>query len=243
MTVKRALITGAGRGIGKASALALARVGYDVTLVARTRTELEQVAVDIKAVGRRAEVVAGDVTDDKTLLTAFARAPVDVLVNSAGMNHPEPFVDIPLERFDALMNLNVRATFVGCQIAARQWFDEKHRGVIINISSQMGHVGAPLRAVYCATKHAVEGLTKALAVELGPLGIRVLSIAPTFVVTPMTATALNDQKQRQRIVDQIPLGFVGTPEDVASAVVFAASDKARLLHGSSLVIDGGWTAK
>jgi NAD(P)-dependent dehydrogenase (short-subunit alcohol dehydrogenase family) len=243
MTERRVLITGAGRGIGRASALHLARAGYDATLVARTRSELDEVAEVIRAEGRRADVIAGDVTERETLQTAFAQAPIDALVNSAGTNHPEPFVEVPVERYDALMELNVKATFMACQLAARHWLEEKHRGVIVNVSSQMGHVGAPLRTVYCATKHAVEGLTKALAAELGPRGIRVLSIAPTFIVTPMTEAALNDQQQRQTIIDQIPLGLVGTPDDVAGAVVFAISEQARLLHGSSLVIDGGWTAK
>ena len=240
---ERALITGAGRGIGRACALALAERGHDVTLLARTGAELERVAAEVRSHGRRPEIVVGDVTLPETLRTAFERGPVDLLVNSAGANHPEQFIEVPLERFDELMRLNVRATFVACQMAAKAWIEDGRRGVIVNLSSQMGHVGAVERSVYCASKHAVEGLTKALAVELGPSGIRVTSVAPTFVETPMTAASLGDPEKHQEIVSQIPLGFVGTAEDVAEAVVFAASKQARLLHGASLVIDGGWTAK
>jgi NAD(P)-dependent dehydrogenase (short-subunit alcohol dehydrogenase family) len=240
---KCALITGAGRGIGRACALGFARQGFDVTLVARTRIELDEVAVAVRSEGRDAEVIAGDVTRPEVLADAFKTQPPDVLVNSAGTNHPEPFVDVPLEHFDELMDVNVRATFVASQIAARLWLAEDRAGVIVNVTSQMGHVGAVNRSVYCASKHAVEGLTKALAVELAPFGIRVASVAPTFIETPMTAAALSDPAQRSAIVEQIPLGRVGSADEVAEAVVFAASDQARLLTGSSLVIDGGWTAK
>lgn len=240
---RRALVTGAGRGIGEACAVELARSGCDITCVARTRSDLDDTARQIRALGRRGDVVPGDVTDDRTLAEAFAQAPVDLLVNAAGTNHPEPFTEVPLKRFDELVALNLRATFAACQLAARGWIADGREGVIVNVSSQMGHVGARHRSVYCATKHAVEGLTKALAVELGPLDIRVVSVAPTFIATPMTADALADPDQRTEIVDQIPLGFVGEPRDVAHAVVFAASERARLLHGASLIIDGGWTAR
>jgi NAD(P)-dependent dehydrogenase (short-subunit alcohol dehydrogenase family) len=240
---RRALVTGAGRGIGRACALGLAADGADVTLLARTRSELDEVAREVRRSGRSCHVVAGDVTDVDVLSDAFGRAPVDVLVNVAGANHPEPFVDVPAERFDGLIALNLWATFFASQLAARSWLQTRRPGVIVNVSSQMGHVGAARRSVYCAAKHAVEGLTKALAVELGPSGIRVVSVAPTFVETSMTAAWLADPSERSHILSQIPLGTIGTPEDVASAVVFAASPGARLLNGTSLVIDGGWTAK
>lgn len=239
----RVVITGAGRGIGRACALAFAERGFDTTLIARTESELAEVAAQVRSEGQGAEVVVGDVTKPEVLHKAFETHPVQVLVNSAGTNYPEPFVAVPMERFDELMRVNVRATFLACQIAARSWLSAGTPGVIVNVSSQMGHVGAVNRSVYCASKHAVEGLTKALAVELGPSGIRVTSVSPTFIETPMTAAALADPEERREIVAQIPLGIVGVPRDVAEAVVFAASPNARLLHGSSLVIDGGWTAK
>jgi NAD(P)-dependent dehydrogenase (short-subunit alcohol dehydrogenase family) len=240
---RRALITGAGRGIGRACAIALAGNGLDLVLVARTRDELEHTARTARRAGVSALVAEADVTDVAALEAGFALAPVDVLVNAAGTNHPEPFADVPLERLDALVALNVRSTFVACQLAVRDWLARGVRGVIVTISSQMGHVGAPNRTVYCMTKHAVEGLTKALAVELAPHGIRAVTVAPTFVETAMTAAALADPDQRDEIVAQIPLGFVGSPEDVAAAVVFATSAEARLVTGSSLLVDGGWTAR
>jgi NAD(P)-dependent dehydrogenase (short-subunit alcohol dehydrogenase family) len=168
---------------------------------------------------------------------------VDVLVNCAGTNRPEPFAEVEEKTFDYLWGLNVKAAFFVSQGVARRMLSDGRRGVIVNMSSQMGHVGAAGRTVYCVTKHAVEGLTKALAVELAPHGIRVVSVAPTFVRTAMTAAQLDDPPTRDEYLSQIPLGTFAMPEHVAAAVVFAASEGAALLTGTSVVIDGGWTAK
>jgi NAD(P)-dependent dehydrogenase (short-subunit alcohol dehydrogenase family) len=167
-----------------------------------------------------------------------------VFVNNAGSNIPEPFVDVTDEHLDRLLNLNVRAAFIAAQAAAKKMLAAAGRGgVIINMSSQMGHVGAVNRTVYCMTKHALEGLTKAMALELAPHGIRAVSIAPTFVETPMTRPMMARPEFAQWVRERIPAGRVGQPEDVAAAVVFAASPAASLVTGTSLVIDGGWTAQ
>jgi NAD(P)-dependent dehydrogenase (short-subunit alcohol dehydrogenase family) len=170
-----------------------------------------------------------------------------VLVNNAGSNIPEPFVEVSEEHLDRLIGLNVRAAFVAAQAAARKMLEApdraSHGGAIVNMSSQMGHVGAVNRTVYCMTKHAIEGLTKAMALELAPHGIRVVSIAPTFVETPMTRPMMARPEFAQWVKERIPAGRVGQPEDVAAAVVFAASPAASLITGTSLVIDGGWTAQ
>jgi NAD(P)-dependent dehydrogenase (short-subunit alcohol dehydrogenase family) len=242
---KTILITGAGRGIGAAIADACARAGAKrIALVARTTQELTAVGQHIEARGARAWIGPCDLTDLAELREVVDRlGAVDVLVNCAGANHPEPFIDVSEKTFDRLVALNLKATFFASQIVARGMIADTRPGVIINISSQMGHVGAPDRTVYCATKHAVEGLTKALGVELAAHGIRVVSIAPTFVRTAMTAAQLDDPPIRERLLAQIPLGRFADPEEVASAVVFAASDRAALVTGSSLVLDGGWTAR
>src|SRR5256714_11003071 len=182
---RTALVTGAGRGIGRACAVALAQAGAEVWLAARTRDELEQAAAEIRAAGGSAHAVVCDVTDSAELRRAIAAMPVlDVLVNNAGSNIPEPFVEVSEAHLDELLNLNVRAAFLAAQAAAKKMLEAPDRqrrgGAILNMSSQMGHVGAVNRSVYCLTKHALEGLTKAMALELAPRGIRVVSIAPTF---------------------------------------------------------------
>jgi NAD(P)-dependent dehydrogenase (short-subunit alcohol dehydrogenase family) len=164
-------------------------------------------------------------------------------VNAAGTNIPEPFLDVDEAAFDALVAVNMKGTFLAAQAAARRMVAAGNGGAIVNLSSQMGHVGAARRSVYCATKHAVEGLTKALAVELAPHGIRVNAVAPTFVETPLTAPFLADDAFRAEVLDHIPLGRIGTVADVAGAVVFLASPAAALITGASLLVDGGWTAR
>jgi NAD(P)-dependent dehydrogenase (short-subunit alcohol dehydrogenase family) len=164
-------------------------------------------------------------------------------VNAAGTNIPEPFLQVSERSLDALLEVNVKGTFLAAQAAARRMVAGGRGGAIVNLSSQMGHVGAAGRSVYCATKHAVEGLTKALAVELAPHGIRVNSVAPTFVETPMTAPFLADEAFRAEVTGRIPLGRIGTVSDVTGAVVFLASPAACLVTGTSLVVDGGWTAQ
>ena len=236
-------MTGAGRGIGRACAIALAEAGAEVWIAARTREDLDKVAAEI---GRAAHPVVCDVTDTAELRKVIAALPsLDVFVNNAGTNIPEPFVEVTDEHLDTLLNLNVRAAFIAAQAAAKKMLERKSPGgAIINMSSQMGHVGAVNRSVYCLTKHALEGLTKAMALELAPHGIRVVSIAPTFIETPMYQRMKAAKPEFARWVEErIPLGGAGKPEDVAAAVVFAASPAAALVTGTSLVIDGGWTAQ
>jgi NAD(P)-dependent dehydrogenase (short-subunit alcohol dehydrogenase family) len=216
-----------------------------VWLAARTRDELETAAGEIRNAGAKAHAVVCDVTKPKELRAAIADMPsLDVFVNNAGTNIPEPFVEVSDDHLDTLLNLNVRAAFIAAQAAARKMIECKSRGAIINMSSQMGHVGAVNRSVYCLTKHALEGLTKAMALELAPHGIRVVSVAPTFIETPMYQRMKQAKPELARWVeDRIPLGKTGKPEDVAAAVVFAASPAAALVTGTSLLIDGGWTAQ
>jgi NAD(P)-dependent dehydrogenase (short-subunit alcohol dehydrogenase family) len=240
---KTALVTGAGRGIGRAVALALAAAGAELVLVSRTRSGLEEVAGEIARHGGRAQTLPFDVTDSAAMRTAIAGlGRLDILVNNAGLNRPQPFLEVDEETLDRLLTLNVRAAFLTAQAAAKRMVAQKG-GVIINMSSQMGHVGSERdRTVYVMTKHALEGLTKAMAVELAPKGVRVVSIAPTFIDTPLVRPFFDDPTFRQWVLDRIPLGRLGAVEEVASAVVFLASPAAALVTGSSLLVDGGWTA-
>jgi NAD(P)-dependent dehydrogenase (short-subunit alcohol dehydrogenase family) len=239
-----ALVVGAGRGIGRGAAVALAEAGADVVLVSRTAAELEQVADEVRALGRSADCVVCDVTSAAAVEEALGRLErIDVLVNSAGANVPEPFVDVAEETLDRVLAVNVKATFLVSQLAALKMIAAGRGGAIVNLSSQMGHVGAPRRTVYCTTKHAVEGLTKAMAVELAPHGIRVNAVAPTFVETPLTRPFFEDEEFRADVLRRIPLGRIGQVEDVMGAVVFLASPAGALITGASLLVDGGWTAQ
>ena len=239
------IVTGASRGIGAACAIACATAGAaTVALIARSETRLAEVAARVRAAGGRAVVHPCDVTDTGALRRAIHALPsADVLVSCAGTNQPELLDDVTPETFERLWRLNVQSVYFASQTAARQMIARRRPGVIITVSSQMGHVGAARRSVYCATKHAVEGRTKALADELGPHNIRVLSVAPTFVRTEMTASQLDDPAVGPALLAQIPLRRFATTEQVAATVVYAASDAAGSLTGTSLVIDGGWTAK
>jgi NAD(P)-dependent dehydrogenase (short-subunit alcohol dehydrogenase family) len=240
---RRALVTGASRGIGAAIAAAFAEHGAErVTLVARTRDALARVGETVRGLGAEAQEVVCDVTDAAALRDAFAHVQgLDVLVCAAGANAPQPLDEVDLGTADRLWALNVRAGLHAAQEAVRRMPPDG--GAIVFISSQMGHVGAPRRSVYCATKHAVEGMTRALAVELAPRGVRVVSVAPTFVATALTAPFLADPAFRADVLDRIPLGRLATVEDVAAAAVYAASPAAGALTGCSLRVDGGWTAQ
>jgi len=240
---RRVLVTGAGRGIGRATALALAAAGAELVLVSRTPSELDEVAREIISGGGWARALALDVTHSDAVRDAFAGLDrLDILVNNAGVNRPQPFLEVDEPTLDLLLGLNVRASFIVAQAAARLMVG-RGGGVIINVSSQMGHVGSERdRTVYVMTKHALEGLTKAMAVELAPKGVRVVSIAPTFIETPLSKPFLDNPDMRKWVLDRIPLGRIGTVEDVAAAVVFLASPAAALVTGSSLLVDGGWTA-
>ena len=240
---RRALVTGAGRGIGRAAAVALAEAGAHVVLASRTGAELEQLAEAIGETGGSAEPLVLDVADVAATQAAIAAQPAfDVLVNNAGTNRPAPFLEVTLEDYDAVTDLNVRAAFFVAQGIARRMVEAGVRGSIVNVSSQMGHVGGENRTVYCAAKHALEGLTKAMAVDLAPHGIRVNTLCPTFVRTPMTAPFFENPEFRARTLARIPLGRLGEVEDLMGAIVFLASDASSLMTGSSLIIDGGWTA-
>ena len=240
---KTALVSGAGRGIGRAAALALAAAGAELVLVSRTRSELRSGGEEIARRGGRARALPFDVTDSAAARDAIAGlGRLDILVNNAGLNRPQPFLEVDEETLDRLLTLNVRAAFIVAQAAARLMVAQKG-GVIVNVSSQMGHVGSERdRTVYVMTKHALEGLTKAMAVELAPKGVRVVSIAPTFIATPLAQPFLDDPATRKWITDRIPLGRVGTVEEVAHAILFLSSPAASLVTGSSLLADGGWTA-
>jgi NAD(P)-dependent dehydrogenase (short-subunit alcohol dehydrogenase family) len=240
---RNALVTGAGRGIGAAAATALAEAGASVTLCARTAGEIEELAAALRGRGFVAQALPLDVTDIDGFAAAIeAAAPFDIFVNNAGTNRPNLFVDVSVADFDLVMNLNVRAAYFAAQAVTKRLIAAGKRGSIINISSQMGHVGAAKRSLYCASKWAMEGFSKAMAVELGPLGIRVNTLCPTFIETPMTRPFLKDAAFKDSVLSKIKLGRLGTVEDLMGAIVFLSSDASSLMTGSSLVIDGGWTA-
>jgi NAD(P)-dependent dehydrogenase (short-subunit alcohol dehydrogenase family) len=241
---RRALVTGGGRGIGLAAASALAGAGAHVTLVARTKSEIEHAAAAIRARGQKAGALQLDVTDVEATRRAIAAAePFQILVNNAGMNRPALLPDVTVDDFDAIMNLNVRAAFFVAQAVALKLIEAKLPGSIINVSSQMGHVGAARRTVYCASKHAMEGFTKAMAIELAPHAIRVNSLGPTFLETPMTKPFFENKAFRDEVLSKIKLGRLGQLDELTGAIVFLASDASSLMTGSALVLDGGWTAE
>ena len=241
---KRALVTGAGRGIGRAIATALAGQGAAVTLCARTRDEIEAASQEIQAAGGTADLLVQDVLDTEGLERALSSRPAfHVLVNNAGTNRPKPLAQVTPEDYDAVMDLNLRAAIFTAKAVTQGMMEAGVSGSVINISSQMGHVGAENRTLYCASKWALEGFTKALAVELGPRGIRVNTICPTFIETPMTKPFLADEAFRASVLEKIVLGRLGQVDDVIGAAIFLASDASALMTGSALMLDGGWTAQ
>ncbi len=240
---RRALVTGASRGLGLAMAAALAEYGADVVLAARSGDQVEAAAQAIRERGECAEAITLDVTDTARVNEEIAaRGPFQILVNNAGMNRPAHLVDLTEDDYDAITDINVRAAVFAARAVIKGLIDAGLPGSIINISSQMGLVGGPKRTVYCATKHAIEGMTKALSWEVGEHGIRVNTICPTFIETDLTAKSLEDPSFRQMVLEKIALGRVGQIEDVMGAVVYLASDASSLVTGSALVVDGGWTA-
>lgn len=240
---RRALVTGAGRGLGLACAAALAEAGAEVWLAARGAGEIEAAAQALRERGDRAHALVLDVTDVAAVAREVAaHGPFDILVNNAGTNRPKPFDEVSADDLDALYTLNLKAAFFVAREIARGLKAQGRPGSIINMSSQMGHVGAANRSAYCATKHALEGLSKALAVELGPQRIRVNTVGPTFIDTPMTHGWLAAPAFREQVVGKIALGRVGTVEDVMGAVLYLAGDASALVTGSALLVDGGWTA-
>ena len=240
---RRALVTGAGRGIGLAAACAMAQAGAEVLLVARTAAEVGAACDLICADGGKAQSAVLDVTDSAAVAKLVAEhGPFDILVNNAGTNRPSLITDMTDADYDAVMGLNVRATMFVTREVARGMVAAGRGGSVITVSSQMGHVGGPKRSLYCATKHAVEGMTKALAWELGPHRIRVNTVCPTYIETAMTASMLADPAFRSFAETGTALGRVGQLEEVMGAMVFLASDASTLVTGSALMVDGGWTA-
>jgi NAD(P)-dependent dehydrogenase (short-subunit alcohol dehydrogenase family) len=241
---RRALVAGASAGIGRACAQALAEAGAEVVLLARSEEAIESLAAAISSNGGRAQAIACDVTDEQRLRQLLAQLPpCEILLNAIGGNDPTPLTQVTAQQYERLFALNVRSAYFLIQTVAARLLEAGRPGSLITISSQMGHVGAPLRTVYCATKHAVEGLSKAAAVELAPRHIRVNTIAPTFVKTEMTREMFADPQFTADVLSRIPLGEIGQPQDVAGAAVFLASDASRLVTGTSLLVDGGWTAR
>ena len=242
-STKCVVVTGASRGLGRVCAEGFAARGAEMVLVSRGREELERAAAELGASGGTARAIPCDVTvaeDVAALFSLIERC--DVLVNNAGGNRPQPFMDVSIETLDQLLALNVRSMFLVAQHAARL-MSRHGGGAIVNMSSQMGHVGAANRTVYCMSKHAIEGLTRAMAVELAPLGIRVNSVAPTYIETPLTRPFFANKEFLAETLRKIPMGRIGQPAEVAAGVLFLASDAASLITGTSLLIDGGYTAQ
>ena len=237
---RRAIVTGAGRGIGLAAAAALADAGAVVTLAARTASEIEDAAT---AIGKGAVAAVLDVSDLAAVKAFFAARPAfHILVNNAGTNRPMPMMDVSEDDFDAVLDLNLKSAFFVAQACVQQMIAESVSGSVIHMTSQMGHVGGQNRSLYCASKWAMEGMSKAFALDLAVHGIRSNTIAPTFIETPLTKPYLEDPAFRAAVLSKIKLGRIGSVEDVMGAILFLASDAAALMTGTSIVVDGGWTA-
>lgn len=238
------LVTGAGRGLGKAAARMLAGCGAKVFGVSRTESELNELKDLIHNDGGKAEVAKLDVTDLNAVRSLIGDLPkLDAVINNAGWNHPQHTFDVDDTTFDAMVDINLRATFAVAQATARRFKQDGTKGSIVNMSSQMGHVGGPLRSVYCMTKFGLEGMTKAMAVDLAGEGIRVNTVAPTFVETPLASEFLKEQSFRDFVIGSIPMGKLATEDQVAAACVYLCSPLSAMTTGTSILIDGGWTAK
>lgn len=241
---RRALVTGAGRGIGLALAAALAEAGAEVTLAARSEIEIEAGAEGIRRAGGAAEAAVLDVSDFKAVAAFFAARPAfRVLINNAGTNRPKPMQEVSEDDYDAVLELNLKSAFFVAQGCVRRMLAEDVAGSLIHISSQMGHVGGPNRSLYCASKWAIEGMSKAFALDLAAQNIRSNTIAPTFIETPMTKPFFDDEEFKTSVLAKIKLGRIGTVEDLMGAALFLASDASALVTGTSLIVDGGWTAE
>ena len=245
---KYALVTGASKGLGRACAIALAEAGCNLIIVSRTKKDLDNVSKIIKKLKVKCKSYTCDVTNYNEIKTIINKQPrIDVLVNNAGNNIPEHFTKVKTKNMEYLVKINTIATFNIAQLCAIKMMKLKNRkkvgGSIINMSSQMGHVGGPIRSVYNMNKWGLEGLTKGMAVDLAKYNIRVNAVAPTFVVTPMTKKFLKNKKFKKETLNNIPLGRFAEMSEIASTVVFLASDAASMIHGTSILVDGGWTAK
>jgi NAD(P)-dependent dehydrogenase (short-subunit alcohol dehydrogenase family) len=245
---KYSLVTGAGKGLGRACAIALAEAGSNLIIISRTKKDLDSVSKIIKKLKVKCKSYTCDVTNYNEIKTIINKQPrIDVLVNNAGNNIPEHFTKVKTKNMEYLVKVNTIATFNIAQLCAIKMMKLKNRkkvgGSIINMSSQMGHVGGPIRSVYNMNKWGLEGLTKGMAVDLAKYNIRVNAVAPTFVVTPMTKKFLKNKKIKKETLNNIPLGRFAEMSEIASTVVFLASDAASMIHGTSILVDGGWTAK
>ncbi|MGB1234795.1 MAG: SDR family NAD(P)-dependent oxidoreductase [Planktomarina sp.] len=238
---KRAFVPGGSRGIGLGCAVALAEQGAHVVIAARSDDQVAEAAKSLNDAGFSAEGMVLDITDLDAVKAVMAEGDFDVLCNSAGVARHAPAMDVTAADYDFVMDLNVKAAFFLATEAARNMV-KRGGGSIIQISSQMGHVGGIDRTVYCGTKHAIEGFNKAMAIEWGADNIRVNSICPTFIRTPLTAATFANPERLAWIMDKIKLPRVGEVEDIMGAVAFLASDASSLITGTSILVDGGWTA-
>lgn len=240
---KRALVTGASSGIGLGCAVALASAGAEVVMAARGEAKLTEAVAAVREKGWLAETMVLDVADVRAATESISESgPFDILVNSAGLARHSLAVETTPDDFDAVMNVNLRAAYFLSTAVARMLIAAGKPGSIIHIGSQMGHVGGIDRAVYCASKHALEGFVKSMAIEWGPHGVRVNTICPTFIRTPLAAQTLDRPDRRAWVEERIKLGRVGEIEDVMGAAVYLASDASSLVTGTALMVDGGWTA-
>ena len=245
---KTALITGAGKGIGKACSIALAEAGANIIIISRTEKDLMEIQSIVTKLKRRCSYFVCDVTNIEEIKKIFSKiSRLDILVNNAGTNRPEFFTKIKRKDMSEVVDLNIKASFDIAQLSTKIMLKSKNRkkigGSIINLSSQLGKVGAPLRSVYNMTKFGIEGLTKGMAIDLAKHNIRVNSICPTFVETPMVKNFFKNKKFKKEVIKNIPLGKLSTVSDIATAVAFLASDSSSMITGTSLVVDGGWTAR
>ena len=238
------LVTGAGRGLGRSAALMLAESGADIVAVSRTFSELETLKVDIESAGRSCQIAALDVTDRAAVRAFIVGLPaLHGVINNAGWNNPQHALDVDDESFDQIVDLNLRAAFTVAQAASKKFVALKVPGSIVNMSSQMGHVGGPLRSAYCMSKFGLEGMTKAMAVDLAEHGIRVTTVAPTFVATPLAGPFMENPEFRSFVLESIPMGKLATEDQIAGACVYLCAPVSAMTTGTSIIVDGGWTAK
>lgn len=245
---KTAIVTGAGKGLGRACAIALAEAGANLVIISRTQKDLNEVSKKIKKIRVKCKSYVCDITNYNEIKEIINKQPkIDILINNAGNNIPEHFTKVKTKNMEYLVKINTVATFNLAQLCALKMIKSKNRkkigGAIVNMSSQMGHVGGPIRSVYNMNKWGLEGLTKGMSLDLAKYNIRVNTVCPTFVVTPMTKKFLKNKKFKRETLNNIPLGRFAELSEVASAVVFLSSDAASMITGTSLLVDGGWTAK
>ncbi len=245
---KTAIVTGAGKGLGRACAIALAEAGANLIIISRTKKDLDEVSKIIKKFKSKCKSYVCDLTNYNKIKNIInEQKKIDILINNAGNNIPAHFTKVKTKDMEYVVKINTIATFNLAQLCALKMIETKNRkkigGSIINMSSQMGHVGGPIRTVYNMTKFGLEGLTKGMSIDLAKYNIRVNTVCPTFVVTPMTRKFFKSKKFKKEVIGNIPLGRFAELSDVATATVFLASDAASMITGTSLLVDGGWTAK